>query len=143
LFAVMGTAHANAVCESGLPPLPQTPHPTVLTPLLAGLPDQRLPGQRDGLASGVKGAQSVNQLLRQWQRENCRQAMAVPPAPAPEIAPAYADAYVKQTEFDNTPYRFNMTQNGRRMTADDFDAWLQANGYSVGRRVELSAPLDN
>jgi len=53
-------------------------------------------------------------------------------APAPE--------YVKQTEFDNTPYRFNMVQNGKRMTADDFDAWLQANGYSVGRRVDAEAP---
>jgi len=59
-----------------------------------------------------------------------------PSAPAPAPAPAPASGYAKQTEFDNTPYRFNMTQNGRRMSADDFDAWLEANGYSVGRRVE-------
>ena len=32
-----------------------------------------------------------------------------------------------------------MTQNGKRMTADDFDAWLQANGYSAGRRVDPTA----
>jgi hypothetical protein len=25
------------------------------------------------------------------------------------------------------------------MTADDFDAWLQANGYSAGRRVAPAA----
>jgi hypothetical protein len=55
------------------------------------------------------------------------------------IAPNAA-GYVKKTEFDNTPYRFNMTQNGKRMTADDFDAWLKANGYSAGRRAENSAP---
>ena len=33
-------------------------------------------------------------------------------------------------------YRFYMTQNGKRMTADDFDAWLKANGLRVqGGRV--------
>ena len=44
-----------------------------------------------------------------------------------------------KTQFDNTPYRFNMTQNGKRMTADDFDKWLQANGYSAGKRQEAPA----
>ena len=33
-----------------------------------------------------------------------------------------------------------MTQNGKRMTADDFDAWLKANGYSAGRRADPAAP---
>lgn len=27
--------------------------------------------------------------------------------------------------------RFNMTQGGKRMTADDFDAWMKKNGYHV------------
>jgi hypothetical protein len=27
--------------------------------------------------------------------------------------------------------RFNMTQNGQHMTADDFDAWMKKNGYHV------------
>jgi len=62
----------------------------------------------------------------------------MPPTPPP-CPQAAASDYVKQTAYDNTPYRFNMTQNGKRMTADDFDAWLQANGYSVGRRVEPEA----
>ena len=35
--------------------------------------------------------------------------------------------------------RFEMTQHGRQMTADDFDAWLQANGYSAGRRADPNA----
>jgi len=66
-------------------------------------------------------------------RPDCREALA-PAVPAP------ADrGYVKQTEFDNTPYRFKMVQDGRRMTADDFDAWLEANGYRVGRRVDPGA----
>ena len=60
--------------------------------------------------------------------------------PASAATAAGAAGYVKKTEFDNTPYRFNMTQNGKRMTADDFDAWLKANGYSAGRRAETAAP---
>jgi len=87
----------------------------------------------------ANAACEVNQpasALTPLQREKCRQAVIAALAPDTAFASVSADAYVKQTEFDNTPYRFNMTQNGRRMTADDFDAWLKANGYSVGRRVE-------
>src|SRR5690606_31266573 len=59
--------------------------------------------------------------------------------PASALAAPNPGTYVKRTEHDNTPYRFNMTQNGKRMTADDFDAWLQANGYSAGRRAAPAA----
>ena len=37
-------------------------------------------------------------------------------------------AYKPQTEYDNTPWRFDMSQNGKRMTADEFDAWMKARG---------------
>jgi len=43
----------------------------------------------------------------------CGQALI---ALALEIAAPVSD-YVKQTEFDNTPYRFNMIQDGKRMSA--------------------------
>lgn len=36
----------------------------------------------------------------------------------------------------DTSKRFNMTQDGKRMTADDFDAWMKKNGY----RVATGAP---
>ncbi len=63
------------------------------------------------------------------------------PAPAPglpvpagaAIAPGSEAAYVPKTQFDNTPYRFNMTQNGKQMTADEFDAWMKAKGIRVAR----------
>lgn len=29
--------------------------------------------------------------------------------------------------------RFNMTQNGERMTADDFDAWMKARGIRIAK----------
>ena len=35
--------------------------------------------------------------------------------------------------------RFYMTQNGKKMTADDFDAWMKKNGYRVAAGVP-SAP---
>lgn len=50
-------------------------------------------------------------------------------AAAPVVKPA-----------DHQGYRFYMTQNGKRMTADDFDAWLKANGLRVqGGRVVRNA----
>ena len=40
-------------------------------------------------------------------------------------------AYKPRTEFDNTPWRFNMSENGQRMTADAFDEWMKAKGLQV------------
>lgn len=39
--------------------------------------------------------------------------------------------YVPKTKDDNTPWRFDMNQNGRRMTAEEFDAWMKAKGIRV------------
>jgi len=76
------------------------------------------------------------QIVDRWRRglawDVCRPVVVTTSA-------ARADSYLKQTEFDNTPFRFNMVQNGRAMTADDFDVWLLANGYGVGRRMEEDA----
>lgn len=40
--------------------------------------------------------------------------------------------------------RFEMTQHGRQMTADDFDAWMKARGIRVakGRPAARSAKAD-
>ena len=48
-------------------------------------------------------------------------------------------AYAKQTEFDNSPYRFDMTQDGKRMTAEEFEAWMKARGIRVatGKPAEV------
>jgi hypothetical protein len=42
-------------------------------------------------------------------------------------------AYKPKTRYDNTPWRFNMEQNGKRMTADEFDAWMKAKGVRVAK----------
>jgi hypothetical protein len=49
---------------------------------------------------------------------------------AETAAPA---AYKPKTRYDNTPWRFDMNQNGKRMTADEFDAWMKAKGVRVAK----------
>ena len=46
-------------------------------------------------------------------------------------ATAPAGAYVPLTKDDNTPWRFDMSQNGKRMTSAEFDAWMKAKGIRV------------
>ena len=53
------------------------------------------------------------------------------PAARATPAAAPAGAYVPKTQFDNSPWRFDMQQNGRRMTAEEFDAWMKAKGIRV------------
>jgi len=55
-------------------------------------------------------------------------------AKAKKPAPKAAAAPVSQPT--DTSKRFNMTQDGKKMTADDFDAWMKKNGY----RVATGAP---
>ena len=56
-------------------------------------------------------------------------ALATEQTAKPEIVDAAT--YKPKTEHDNTPYRFNMEQNGKRMSADEFDAWMKARGVRV------------
>lgn len=39
-----------------------------------------------------------------------------------------------------TPWRFDMTQGGKRMTAEEFDAWMKARGVRVVRPRGEAAP---
>jgi len=53
------------------------------------------------------------------------------PAASSEAPAAEAAAYKPKTKHDNTPWRFNMEQDGERMTADQFDAWMKSKGVRV------------
>ena len=133
-------AQAAIDCTSTLPASVGAVRPTVLAPLASELApiSSQLGAPRGVLSNGFDETQSVDQVLYRLRVESCHKAASLPaPGAAKPNDPA---GYKPKTEFDNTPYRFNMTQNGKRMTADDFDAWLKANGYSVGRRVDTSAP---
>lgn len=73
-------------------------------------------------------------------------ALFAPAAFATEAAPAAAEpaivdaaTYAPKTEHDNTPWRFNMEQNGKRMSADEFDAWMKARGVRVAKGAAAPA----
>lgn len=132
-------AHASPGCTDVATAQPLSVRPTVLSPVadeFAAVTSQ-LGAPRGVLATGFDETQSVDQVLLRMRVESCHNVASLPaPGAARPNDPA---GYKPKTAFDNTPYRFNMTQGGKRMTADDFDAWLKANGYSVGRRVDTSA----
>ena len=92
------------------------------------------PGQL-GMPSGVLSSpggdeQSLDRVLMRLRVESCNNvASAIPARPA--INANDPAAYKPQTEFDNTPWRFDMSQNGKRMTAEEFDAWMKARGVRV------------
>jgi len=140
LLALPLAGHA-ANCSSLATPAARPVQATMLQPVapeLAALTYRM--GSGAVLARAYDEAQSAEQVVLRLEIEKCQNvAMAAPAAGA--VTANDPAAYVKQTEFDNTPYRFNMTQGGKRMTADDFDAWIKANGYTVGsRRADTSAP---
>jgi rare lipoprotein A len=76
---------------------------------------------------------------------------ALPPMAAPSPSrPANANstanngAYVPKTPHDNSPWRFDMQQNGKRMSAEEFDAWMKAKGIRVatGKPGGSTTPAD-
>ncbi|MCK7593859.1 hypothetical protein [Pseudomarimonas salicorniae] len=70
---------------------------------------------------GEGGALSVDAVLARDAFSRCQQQNLVA-----------ANGYQKQTEFDNTPYRFNM-KPGQKMSADEFDAWMASRGIRIVR----------
>lgn len=140
LCAVGFSVQASTQCGEGALPKPLPVNPTLLSPIADGFSvmNPQLASQRGVLAPAFDESQSVDNVLLRMRVEEC-QKVAVAALPAAAAASPNPSDYVKLTEHDNTPYRFNMTQNGKRMTADDFDAWLQANGYSAGRRADPNA----
>jgi hypothetical protein len=107
---------------------------TVLTPLASELasPSYMLGAQSGVLAHAYDESQSVDQVLLRLRIEGCRAVAKAMPAPT-AIDPNDPSVYKPKTEFDNTPWRFDMSQNGKRMTAEEFDAWMKARGVRVAR----------
>ena len=83
-------------------------------------------------------SQSVEQVLLRMQVESCRNVARSAPA-LPGVDPNDPATYKPRTEFDNAPWRFDMTQNGKRMTADEFSAWMESRGIRVSQGVPRTA----
>lgn len=142
-LAVPGLAQAGGdVCSTG-GISPEPVRPTVISAVATEFAPAitQLGGASGVLAQSFDEALSVDNVLARIRVDGCR-AMAKAARPgAAGIDPA---AYKPQTAFDNTPWRFNMTQNGKRMTADEFDAWMKSRGVRVvGRKdgAETAAPV--
>ncbi len=139
LLAMPALAMANgANCASDV--LSAMPvRPTVIAPVAIELAPAttQLGGVTGVLTQAFDEALSVDNVLLRIRQDGCR---AVARAAALRAAdPNDPATYKPKTEFDNTPWRFNMTQNGKRMTADEFDAWMKSRGVRVVGRKEAPA----
>lgn len=103
-------------------------------------PSSYLLGGASGvLAQSYNQTLSVNSLITRLKISNCRALASATPTRLPGDM-VDAATYKPQTEFDNTPWRFNMTQNGKRMTADEFDEWMKAKGVRVAKGAPQPQP---
>jgi hypothetical protein len=94
------------------------------------------------LSQAYDASQSIDQVLLRLRLASCGNiANAMRPGTPGAVDPNDPAAYKPQTQWDNTPWRFNMTQDGKRMTADEFDAWMKARGVRVvGRKPDPAPP---
>lgn len=111
--------------------------PTAPLPASLPVPEMATPAPTPARDCGPGTATAWVQRLRQ----PAQPVVPATPAPAPQTA---ADGYVPKTAHDNTPWRFDMNQNGRRMTAEEFDAWMKAKGIRVATgKPAAAAPAES
>ena len=145
LILLPGFAHAEAISGGCTTAAPVSPGNTLS---LAPVASELVPAYADLGATGAvlsqayDASQSVDQVLLRLRLASCGNiANAMRPGASGGVNPNDPAAYKPQTQWDNTPWRFNMTQNGKRMTADEFDAWMKARGVRVvGRKPSPAAP---
>lgn len=126
------TCQAEAVSSSPVRTAVLAPVAIELAPLLSPLG-----AARGVLAQSFDEALAADVVLARIRLDGCLAMLRK----ASQVAPAALDAaaYTPKTQYDNTPWRFNMTQNGKRMTADEFDAWMKARGVRVVGRKDADA----
>lgn len=132
VFGVAPLARAAVDCSAVDASLPAPLSATVVAPAAAELYTRvsQLGMPAGVLATSYDEAQSLDRVLHRLRAESCRPLAGALPA-AGTAQPGDPAAYKPQTAYDNTPWRFDMNQNGKRMTADEFDAWMKARGVRV------------
>lgn len=116
--------------------------PTIVAPVseALGVPSQQLGAPSGVLVRAYDEAQSIDQVVFRLKLENCQGLAKAMPATTPAAVEAQAPAaYKPRTEFDNAPWRFDMNQNGKRMTAEEFDAWMKSRGVRVAKGAPAPA----
>ncbi len=134
LVAIIPAAHAAPDCTTPLIPQPLAAGQTLLSAVATELKTNTVPlGTPSGvLAHAYDESQSVDRVLLRLRVQACQNVALVMPVPG-VANPDDPAAYKPKTAFDNTPWRFDMNQNGKRMTAEEFDAWMKSRGVRVAK----------
>ena len=82
-----------------------------------------------GFSQLYDDAVTVDLVLLRIKHQDCIARLPQPSAGA--LANSDAAYQPGQQQGDGQAWRFNMTQNGKRMTADEFDAWMKSRGVRV------------
>lgn len=115
LGCMTGAAHAAVDCATYKPLANRSDAPQ--SPLIAE--ELAPPAVGDtGLSHASSTGATVEVVLSRIQHQEC-------------LAIAAAAANAPKPVQGGGSYRFNMTQGGKRMTADEFDAWMKAQGVRV------------
>ena len=148
LFTLAGVAHAQSSNCSILAPSALPVQPTVVPAIAPEFiaPSHQLGAPTGVLAQAFDESQSIENVLFRIKLEGCKPLANALPAVKPADGVIDPSTYKPQTQFDNTPWRFDMNQNGKRMTAEEFDAWMKAKGVRVakgagGTPVAAPAPV--
>lgn len=141
LLLCAGGVHAQSPNCAGVPrtlPAAQDAALPVSQELVS--PRSELGAPTGVLSRAYDQAISADIVLLRIRIESCHSFASAIPAPSP-VNPNDPAAYRPRTQWDNGPWRFDMTQNGKRMTADEFDAWMKARGVRVvpARPVQQAA----
>jgi hypothetical protein len=128
------SSHASVDCASFRPLVPAKSGVLQLTPIA-----EELAAPKAQIGTGVGFAQlfsegaTVDVVLSRIQHQECRATAAA--AAAQPLSGSY-----QPKPGETTAWRFDMTQNGKRMTADEFDAWMKARGVRVVKGPAVVAP---
>jgi hypothetical protein len=138
IFAAPGIAQAMDCSTTTSQPLRSTMTAPVASEFAAASSPLGTPN--GVLSQAYDEAQSVDQVLLRIRIESCQNVAMATPAPS-VLNPNDPATYKPRTQFDNTPWRFNMSQNGKNMTADEFSAWMKSRGVRVARGSNAQAPV--
>ena len=126
---------ATTNCSLATAPRALPIQPTFLPALSPELtvPSHQLGAPTGVLAQAYDESQTVDNVLFRLKLEGCRSIANAKPAASPGSGVIDSSTYKPKTEFDNTPWRFDMNQNGKRMTAEEFDQWMKSRGVRVAK----------
>ena len=141
LLSLAGMAQAQSTANCAGVPQALPINPTVLPALAPELaaPSHQLGAPTGVLAQAFDESLTVDNVLLRLRIENCRSVANALPAASPANGIIDPATYKPKTQFDNTPWRFDMNQNGKRMTAEEFDAWMKARGVRVAKGAAPAA----